>query len=124
MNIPHIWMDDLGTTISDDDYKTLDDNLKDGLFPLFTEGSIVRSFEEGRQLGMHQERAMWNLADSTQEIENKTIYDLVTRVEVIDENGRSYTSYNITVDYLSLQDDNRTLKVFLSQRKKQDEQAD
>jgi hypothetical protein len=36
-------------------------------------------FEEGRQLGMLQERALWNLTESTQEIENfhpaKTLTD-------------------------------------------------
>ena len=39
----------------------------------------------------------------------------VTRVEVIDENGRSYTKFN-TQGYLNFQDDGRTLKVFLSPR--------
>ena len=39
----------------------------------------------------------------------------VTRFEVIDENGRSYTKFN-TQGYLSFQDDGRTLKVFLSPR--------
>jgi hypothetical protein len=39
----------------------------------------------------------------------------VTRVEVIDENGRSYTKYlkeDQKVCY-SIQDDNKTLKVFI-----------
>jgi hypothetical protein len=35
-NEPYIWMDDLGTTIGNDAYKELDDNLKDGLFALYT----------------------------------------------------------------------------------------
>lgn len=39
----------------------------------------------------------------------------VTRVEVIDENGRSYTKYD-TQGYLSFQDEGKTLKVFLSPR--------
>ena len=47
----------------------------------------------------------------------------VNRVEVIDENGRSYTKYlkdNEGIKY-SLQDDNRTLKVFIDkQRWKED----
>ncbi|WNL50775.1 hypothetical protein RPALISO_188 [Ruegeria phage RpAliso] len=38
----------------------------------------------------------------------------VTRVEVIDENGRSYTNYGATNVQVSLQDDERTLKVFIS----------
>jgi uncharacterized protein YpuA (DUF1002 family) len=37
----------------------------------------------------------------------------VTRLEVIDENGRSYTKYQISDIKFSLQDDDRTLKVFL-----------
>jgi hypothetical protein len=37
----------------------------------------------------------------------------VTRLEVIDENGRSYTKYRISDIKFSLQDDARTLKIFL-----------
>ena len=37
----------------------------------------------------------------------------VTRFEVIDEEGRSYTKYNVEDIELSFQDDGRTLKVFL-----------
>ena len=37
----------------------------------------------------------------------------VTRLEVIDENGRSYTKYHIAGIKFSLQDDDRTLKIFL-----------
>lgn len=41
----------------------------------------------------------------------------VTRVEVIDENGRSYTNWNEQNKVeLSLQDDGRTLKVFISNK--------
>jgi hypothetical protein len=39
----------------------------------------------------------------------------VTRVEVIDENGRSYVKYGVEVE-LSYQDDARTLKLFLKKR--------
>lgn len=38
----------------------------------------------------------------------------VTRVEVIDKNWRSYTNWNCTVDKLQLQDEDRTLKIFLN----------
>jgi hypothetical protein len=43
--------------------------------------------------------------------------DKVTRVEIIDENGRSYTNFdpNNKVE-LSFQDDGKTLKVFISNR--------
>ena len=37
----------------------------------------------------------------------------VTRVEVIDSNGRIYTNYNCKDVEIQLQDDNRTLKIFL-----------
>lgn len=37
----------------------------------------------------------------------------VTRLEVIDENGRSYVKYQISDIEFSLQDDARTLKIFL-----------
>ena len=37
----------------------------------------------------------------------------VTRVEIIDENGRSYVKYGVTDVEFSLQDDDRTLKIFL-----------
>ena len=37
----------------------------------------------------------------------------VTRVEVIDENGRVYTKWNCYVE-LSYQDDGKTLKLFVS----------
>jgi len=45
--------------------------------------------------------------------------DKVTRVEVIDEEGRSYVNWddNNKVE-LSFQDDGRTLKVFISNREK------
>jgi hypothetical protein len=41
----------------------------------------------------------------------------VTRLEIIDENGRSYTKYQIANIEFSLQDDNRTLKIFLKVNK-------
>lgn len=37
----------------------------------------------------------------------------VTRFEVIDDHGRSYVAYDVTVD-LQLQDDGRTLKAFVN----------
>lgn len=41
----------------------------------------------------------------------------VTRVEVIDENGRVLVKHDVSV-VLSLQDDDRTLKMFVVQRDK------
>lgn len=37
----------------------------------------------------------------------------ITRVEVIDNDGRRYTKYNVTEVELSLQDNQRTLKLFV-----------
>ena len=42
----------------------------------------------------------------------------VTRVEVIDDDGRSYTEYNAEAVQISIQDDGRTLKVFLKKGEK------
>ena len=38
----------------------------------------------------------------------------VTRVEVIDKNGRAYVNMNVKFVELQLQDNKRTLKVFIS----------
>jgi hypothetical protein len=43
----------------------------------------------------------------------------ITRVEVIDENGRTYTKWTCSVA-LSYQDDGRTLKVFVTPKKKEE----
>lgn len=43
----------------------------------------------------------------------------VTRLEVIDENGRSYVKYQISDIEFSLQDDARTLKIFLEVKNEQ-----
>jgi len=39
--------------------------------------------------------------------------DGVTRVEVIDDNGRSYSQWDVKDVQLSFQDENKTLKIFL-----------
>ena len=45
------------------------------------------------------------------------LYDMsfpeVTRVEVIDKDGRTYTNYDVSSCDLMLQDDDKTLKLFL-----------
>ena len=43
----------------------------------------------------------------------------ITRFEVIDENGRAYTTKDCKIE-LSYQDDGRTLKVFIKSLNKQD----
>lgn len=41
-------------------------------------------------------------------------YDNVTRVEVIDKFGRSYSNWNVDDIRFSLQDEGKTLKLFLT----------
>ena len=43
------------------------------------------------------------------------LYKDVTRVEVIDADGRSYIKYRVTSVELHLQDEGRTLKIFVSE---------
>ena len=38
----------------------------------------------------------------------------VTRVEVIDENGRAYVHHNLDSVKISVQDDGQTIKIFVS----------
>lgn len=47
-------------------------------------------------------------------IKKDVIYDIdkITRFEVIDETGRAYIRNNINVSF-SLQDDSKTLKIFI-----------
>lgn len=42
--------------------------------------------------------------------------DKVTRVEVIDHNGRSYSNRNCIIDEIQLQDDDKTMKIFLKKK--------
>ena len=44
----------------------------------------------------------------------------ITRFEVIDDSGRAYTSWNREIE-LSLQDDGKTLKVFIGKVKKNEQ---
>mgnify|MGYP000090659839 CR=1 FL=1 len=44
--------------------------------------------------------------------ESSPDFSKVTRVEVIDSNGRAYVAYDVTPTIM-LQDDGRTLKVFV-----------
>ena len=50
-------------------------------------------------------------------------FSQVTRVEVIDNDGRRYVKYNVTDVQLSLQDTGRTLKLFV-QYQPEDEISD
>ena len=42
----------------------------------------------------------------------------ITRIEVIDESGRAYTDYNVKHTTLSMQDNNKTLKLFIENKDK------
>ena len=44
---------------------------------------------------------------------NNKEFKNVTRVEVIDNQGRAYTKYHVTDVRLDLQDNERTLKIFV-----------
>lgn len=39
----------------------------------------------------------------------------ITRVEIIDKNGRSYTNLKVSDLFLSYQDEGRTLKLFIAE---------
>ena len=51
-------------------------------------------------------------------------YPKVTRVEVIDNTGRAYMEYNAADVQVSFQDDGKTLKVFLKNLNKKDQQIE
>jgi hypothetical protein len=44
-------------------------------------------------------------------------FPAVTRVEVIDDNGRSYSEWDVHSVKASVQDDGKTLKIFLKKNK-------
>ena len=45
--------------------------------------------------------------------QKKHLPDTITRVEVMDKDGRAYGKYKVKKVEMQLQDDNRTLKVFV-----------
>lgn len=51
---------------------------------------------------------------------NDINYHNVTRVEVIDNDGRAYTKYDVTSVVSQLQDDGKTLKIFVSYEKEEE----
>jgi hypothetical protein len=40
----------------------------------------------------------------------------VTRIEIIDKSGRSYSNWNVVSHETSYQDDGRTLKIFIKEK--------
>lgn len=63
------------------------------------------------------EKLAWGWYKEVCDYERKANCKLVSRVEVIDENGRSYVKYLDAKQFawLSYQDDGRTLKVFIDE---------
>lgn len=51
------------------------------------------------------------------ELLSPELYKDVYRVEVIDAKGRTYVKYGVTHTELQLQDDGKTLKIFLTEDK-------
>lgn len=51
-------------------------------------------------------------------------YNKVTRFEIVDRFGRSYSNWNVEDIEFSLQDDGKTLKVFLRDNSKQSVECD
>jgi hypothetical protein len=43
--------------------------------------------------------------------------EYISRVEIIDENGRAYTRHELYIDLISVQDDGLTLKLFVRPRR-------
>lgn len=83
--------------------KVIDENFK-GLEDFITDKDILKFYNE-----LIKECIEYY----AQQINTPT--EKVTRVEVIDENGRSYTKWNCQVEF-SYQDDGRTLKLFLTKK--------
>ncbi len=40
----------------------------------------------------------------------------VTRIEIIDEKGRQYINMSMEIDEIQLQDNNRTMKIFIKNK--------
>ena len=60
---------------------------------------------------------------NTQQLSQRDLminFPKVTRVEVIDNDGRRYVKYNVKSVNLSLQDDERTLKLFVEYEPEED----
>lgn len=68
------------------------------------------------------EKLAWGWYKMVCDLERQVDCKYVTRVEVIDDNGRSYVKYlnDDQFAWLSFQDDNRTLKVFIQDNLEQE----
>ena len=82
MNKPVAWMDDLS-------FFTEQPDDMDGVTPLYTQDQL----EEARKLGMQQERALWNLSASTQEIMDTHPVKELTDEEIMEVANEIFSKY-------------------------------
>ena len=76
---------------------------------------LVNKYMPSRYYG-HEARKNAKLI-ATEYLKQPLLHDNVTRVEVIDEKGRSYVNWDKENSVqTSLQDDGRTLKIFITQK--------
>jgi hypothetical protein len=94
----------------DENYPYRNRNYKKEI--LYAKSKYDETYLESELLEIYKEETM-----KEDEVIVDGIYKLpsITRVEVIDDNGRSYVNHNVEVE-LSYQDDARTLKLFLKKR--------
>lgn len=102
-------------------YEDMKTKLDEVLEVLYSNGSSAGRNSEIAKLSILRRYKQNDLSEAKQQIsdliDGRT--EKVTRVEVIDENGRSYTNWNKDNSVeLSFQDDNRTLKVFIRKKLK------
>ena len=63
MNKPYIWMDDLGTWFTNEDYQNLDNKDKKGIFPLYTHPMRELTNEEITQI-VSEKLETWNTKEA------------------------------------------------------------
>ena len=69
--------------------------------------------DDSRELIRNAEELVWSLTKGVEKVDTIHERPLVDRVEVIDDRGRVYTNMWATGVSTALQDDGKTLKVFL-----------
>ncbi len=75
---------------------------------------IIESELEDTQEALRRSRQQYEAEKELNERLSKRNFAKVTRVEVIDRDGRSYSNRSTHSIELSFQDDGRTLKLFLN----------
>ena len=100
----HIGVDQSLQLVDDEEEEDLNDYRFDNSFDMeVLDRSIEESFKG------------WNAAEEPDPIDPEISinYQDVTRVEVIDDEGRAYVNTNVALVVTDLQDEGRTLKVFI-----------